>query len=205
MLLRTARHEIDTVHDDCLAQSFRRFLVSGEGGSCTNVLEDDGSFPPSPPAPVALGDLGPIGGVPGRAGRTLHAALLTLSDSFLSLVLSPDFSISADTFRAGELRGGSYLIRVRDEKVTWRLRRASFVPGVRVTGYLRAEGRRARGLLRVTGSAAAPGKLTMRGKAITGRLGGRRIRFGLGGRTAERAAISQLPSGLRIFSPLDVR
>jgi pimeloyl-ACP methyl ester carboxylesterase len=205
MLVRNGGREIDTVHDDCLAESFRRFLVGGEAGSCAKVQDDGSWFPPPPPAPVALSELRPLGGAPGRPGRTAHAALLTLADIFPSLLFSSDFRIEARSFRAGALRGGSYSLRVRGEEVTWRLRRASFVPGVRVTGHLHAKGRKAKGLLRVRGPAAAPGRLTLQGERMTGRLGGRRVSFGLGGRAAARATISQLGSGFRIRSSLDVR
>jgi len=85
--------------------------------------------------------------------------------------------------RAGALRSGSYRLGLRRGRFV--LARASYVPGVQVTGSVasgsdRHGNQELRGSLRVSGPAAAPGRLTLRGKSLRGRLGGRAVRIRVG-------------------------
>jgi hypothetical protein len=77
------------------------------------------------------------------------------------------------TIRAGGLRGGSFLQRGR----SLRLSRVSLVPGVTLSGALASVERRPTGTLKVAGSAASSGKLTLaRDGTLSGKLGGRKVR-----------------------------
>ena len=103
----------------------------------------------------------------GRVGRTLNAVGLTQTDA---LVAGLGAEIDGSS-RVGGVRRG--VIAVSQRAIS--LRGVEFVPGVRVTGSFPFRGSSAR--LRVTGRAAARGRLTItRGGRVTGRLGGRRIR-----------------------------
>ncbi|HEV2812409.1 MAG TPA: hypothetical protein VGW10_04075, partial [Solirubrobacteraceae bacterium] len=91
----------------------------------------------------------PAPGTRGRRGRTLAAVALTLRD------LQRPTAFGAE--RGGGLRAGSFATR----GVVTVLRGFSFVPGVRVSGRLRLTARGDLvGRLRVTGAAAAHGRLT---------------------------------------------
>ncbi|HEX8083081.1 MAG TPA: alpha/beta hydrolase [Solirubrobacteraceae bacterium] len=103
----------------------------------------------------------------GRVGRTLNAVAFTQRDAVVA-ALGAQLD---DATRIGGVRRGT--IVVTDAGIS--LRGVELVPGVRVTGLFPTRGNRAR--VRVTGRAAARGRLTItRGGGVTGVLGGRRIR-----------------------------
>jgi hypothetical protein len=85
--------------------------------------------------------------------------------------------------RTGALRRGTYRLGFR--KARFALRGASYVLGVRLSGAIAFDSGQAparpRGHLRVSGPAAAHGRLTLRGKILSGRLGGRAVRMRVGG------------------------
>ena len=119
------------------------------------------------PAPRSLAELAPRRGLSGRLGRTVTAIDVTLQDLLVSLLIAP-------SPRAGGLRGGSY--RATEEVLT--LRSFEAVPGVQLSGRLRNK----RASLRITGGAAARGRITIeRTGRLTGVLGGRRVRTRLPG------------------------
>jgi pimeloyl-ACP methyl ester carboxylesterase len=167
---------------DCAGRTVRRFLAGGAAGRC-------GAGPRSPfsrpwkPAPTALRGLRASGGV-GRVGRTVTAVQLTVVDGFSGLIadvytqlLNADPNVedpfASARLRLGALRGGSY-VTTRDG---FKLKRASLVPGVHVSGAL-TEGRKGvmRGAFTVSGPAAASGRLTLRSSVLRGVVGGRPIR-----------------------------
>jgi hypothetical protein len=130
-----------------------------------------GTHPPfaDPIAPRSLGKLPPASGHHGLVGRTLTAVYATVSDV--------DESLNAAAYsdrgfaRVGGLRAGY----AQDHYPRITLHGYSYVPGVRVTGRL--AGARQRGTLRISGSAAAQGRVTLHSDgSITGRLQGRRVR-----------------------------
>ena len=138
----------------------------------------DGS---TPACPAGIGPaLRPLGAPPrslsrvprarrygGRVGRTLNAVALTRDDA---LVVGVGAQIDSRSRIAGMRRG---TIAVSERAIT--LRGVEHVRGVRVTGSFPFAGSRAR--LRITGRAAARGRLTLtRSGTVTGRLGGRRVR-----------------------------
>jgi pimeloyl-ACP methyl ester carboxylesterase len=176
--------------DACAQGAVRRFLAGGRAGRCNGALRFL-SVPRLPP-PVALGALTPARGVGGRAGRTVTAVELTLVDAFRALVLDAFQGALSDEGPFGEpdtpvgaLRGGVY--RPLANGLVYQ--RASLVPGVRITGAVRA-GARAnsmRGTVRVNGPAAARGRLTLRRGALRGTLAGRdvNVRFRLARRVID--------------------
>jgi pimeloyl-ACP methyl ester carboxylesterase len=121
--------------------------------------------PPLPPPPRRLRDVQPTAGVRGVRGRALGALALTLRD------VAEDLSYT--DLAGGGLRGGRYRF---DDDSTLNLRRVAFVPGVRVSGRLRLFSfRRQRGQVRLSGPATPDGLLLVRGRRISGRLGGRPV------------------------------
>jgi hypothetical protein len=136
-------------------------------------------FLPRPPAPTALRQVPPARGMDGPRGRVLTALALTLrdvgEDALSELILDPR---DPDLARGGGLRAGSYRI---DGRVTLWLRDLAFVPGVRVTGRLKDYGmRRQSGRIRVAAAPGVPGGLLrIRGRDVTGTLGGRRVESSL--------------------------
>jgi pimeloyl-ACP methyl ester carboxylesterase len=130
-------------------------------------------FPPSPPPPRSLGGVEPATGTSGLRGRALRAVALTLrdvsEDSVTHFILDER---DPDIARGGGLRGGRYRI---DGNAHLHLSDVVFVPRVRVSGLVRRfGGRRQNGRLRVSGE--VKGVLSLRGRRLSGRLAGKRIR-----------------------------
>jgi pimeloyl-ACP methyl ester carboxylesterase len=196
----------------CAGRALRRFLAGGTAGRCGRPLPDvAGAIPPPPP--TALRQLRKRG-APGRAGRTVTAVQRTLVDGFRALFFASfvelalrEGKVDPDRpIRTGALRGGSYIAT----RKAFGLRRASTIPGVRVSGTLREAGPAVlRGSLTVRGRAAAHGRVKLTRRALSGTLGGRsfRVRFsfieralGIAPSAARQAAIARLRVG-----PLAVR
>jgi pimeloyl-ACP methyl ester carboxylesterase len=160
-------------------------------------------YPPTPIAPRSLEQLGTPRRVPGRRGRTVRAVELTFFDGILSLLGA---SFEADQIprvvRIGGLRNGRLIARTRP-KVSLRLDRYSYVPGVEVSADLGDLGR-GRLHLRVRGRRAARGHVTFHLKRdlITGRLDGRRLRLRLTREIGEAiGGLYQLRRALRDSGP----
>ncbi len=96
--------------------------------------------------------IGAVGGKTSRA-RTVRAVKLTLRDLVVSIN-------SSTTGRFGGLRGGSATLALHPDRA--RLRGYQYIPGVRVTGRLRASSKgRLYGNVRVAGGGAVPGRITL--------------------------------------------
>jgi pimeloyl-ACP methyl ester carboxylesterase len=201
---------------DCPGRAVRRFLAGGEAGRCGRFDPDVAGSIPSPP-PVSLGQLRTTG-APGRPGRTVTAVQRTLVEAFQTLFLTSllDLAVSdgrvepGSVTRAGALRGGSYVGTVQG----FALRKASFVPGVRVSGALRAPvPGRLRGSFEVGGRAAERGRLRLRGEVLRGTIGGRPVRvpfslaelaFGISSRVAS-TAVESARAGRLLSLPVSSR
>jgi pimeloyl-ACP methyl ester carboxylesterase len=145
----------------CSTRAFSRFL----NGRSTRSRCPGGRPRPTPPAPTALSRTPRVRGVPGIRGRAAGAVALTLADA-------ADDALSV--IPGGGLRGGTYRL---GNGGALRLKRLSYVPGVRVSGVVRRFGARSqRGAVRVSGPRGARGLLRIRGLRFSGRLGGRRVR-----------------------------
>jgi hypothetical protein len=139
---------------------------------------------------MSLRELSPRGGASGRAGRTAFAVGHTMVDFLVEVMgeaqlrfatMDPKHPLRAfeAQLRAGALRGGAYSIPVQGHGLTFE--RAVAVPGVRVHGRLRGIRGGMTGVLKVSGHAAAHGRLVMRRGALRGKLGGQRVRIPMGG------------------------
>jgi hypothetical protein len=94
-------------------------------------------------------------------------------DALSQIIVEPE---DPDLARGGGLRGGRYRI---DGRSTLHLSRLAFVPGVRVSGFVRRfEEVRQAGRLRVRGRVR--GALRVSGRRVVGRLGGQRVAGSLG-------------------------
>jgi pimeloyl-ACP methyl ester carboxylesterase len=157
----------------CAERAFSRFFrgmrVRSRCGFTPRLFRATG------PPPTRLRQLAPAPGSRGRRGRVLTALALTLTDvsddSLTNLIL--DFH-DPDLARGGGLRNGRYRID-GDGRLT--LHKLAYVPGVRVTGFIRrfAEGSQ-RGRLRIAGPATPDGHVRIFRNRVRGRLGGRRVR-----------------------------
>jgi pimeloyl-ACP methyl ester carboxylesterase len=157
----------------CLSVAFDRFFTGGH--LPTRCPPRGHEFAPTPVAPTSLGQVRPARGVAGARGRALTALTLTLGDvnddSLASLIAN---ELDPDLARGGGLRGGAYRLGVDG---TLLLKRVEYVPGVRVSGRVRGFGeKRQRGRLRIAGRGVPDGVVTLRGRRLKGRLGGRRVR-----------------------------
>lgn len=188
----------------CPSRATRRFLAGGEPGRC-------GPGPrltsPFPAMPTGLRELRSPGGMTGRVGRTARAIQWTIVDVIVGLygdlfsrLAAADPSDPLGTLggpvRVGALRGGSYRLPRNGKGIVFA--RAIAIPGVRVNGAIRGP---RRGALRISGPAAAHGRLVIQGNALVGNLGGRRARvqigefaelFGGGSASASRAKVAQI-------------
>jgi len=143
-----------------------------------------------PLAPTNLDKIGPAKGTSGKRGRTAKAVDLTIHDIIDELEL-----FYSDR---GGLRGGRFNITDRGIE----LKALVYVPGVKVSGVLDAT--TYRGTLRVSGSKASRGKLTVGRKGVvSGELDGRGIRTriklpavpdGLGGPGEEEGGEPRVPT-----------
>ena len=123
----------------------------------------------APLAPARLSEVAPAHGSHGRPGRTLRAVRLTLAD----LVRQETVHALGGLILESELRFGGLRAGWADAtSKALTLYGYSYVPGVVVSGKI-AEGR---AVLRIGGSAAAPGALRLRAhQTLAGTLGGRRV------------------------------
>jgi hypothetical protein len=151
-------------------------------------------FRAAPPPPTALAEVEPARGVSGIRGRGLTALALTLrdvgEDALTRFILNER---DPDLARGGGLRGGRYRI---DGRNRLHLDDVVFVPRVRVSGVVRRfGGRRQQGRVRLAGR--VDGLLSLRGRRVSGRLAGKRVRAVLSARAATsglRAAAARLPA-----------
>ena len=160
----------------CARRAFGRFFAGRAVPTrCRRVRRQSAV---DPPPPRGLSRVGQALRVRGLRGRTLAAVSLTLGDAAEDLAAGLGLTGGdSDLARGGGLRGGSYSLGPGG---TLRLSGFRFVPGVRVGGSIRRFGGVGqRGTLRIRGDAASPGKLAIRGRRISGTLGGRRVRGSL--------------------------
>lgn len=165
-------------------------MFAGPGGVGGSPIENCAPAPPppalrpAPPPPVRLGLVSPTGGYRGLPGRTLHAVALTIQDFARQVALQLTVGGSAElhALRIGGLRAGWGQIAGG----AVRLAGYSFVPGVSLSGTVRAESAD----LRIGGAAAAHGTLRLGARAtLVGTLGGRRVRVNLGDSEATPAIV----------------
>ncbi|MEA2455557.1 MAG: hypothetical protein QOI45_1819 [Thermoleophilaceae bacterium] len=176
----------------CTERAFARFFR--DQPVSTTCRRQPREFPPLPPPPTALRQVPPAAGVGGARGRAVTALALTLrdvgEDALTGLILD---NRDPDLARGGGLRGGHYRI---DGHNALHLSDVVFVPGVRVSGTVRRFGsRRQQGRVRLSGLLTGP--LSLRGRTVSGRLGGKEVHATLSARAAATglaAAAARLPA-----------
>lgn len=156
---------------ECARGALTAFLAGRNvsGNACRGQRTPD-ALPLTPVPPRTLGAVGPRGGSPrAKAEQSIRAVRLSIRDAGLAL------SLAGETTRAPGLRAGTVSISSQPSAVTLRLRGYGYVPGLRVDGRVEIGGEHWRGTLKVSGSAAARGTLTVRDGVARGRLGGVRV------------------------------
>jgi hypothetical protein len=158
----------------CGVRAIGRFLDGLDvAATCPRVGT---GVPDVPIPPRHFAGLHAIRGLPARVGRTAEAIRLTVDD--LVFALSPAFL----NYSGGGLRGGSFAV-LRDRVA---IRGYSAIDGVRLTGSARKRVLH----LRVTGPAAAAGRVAVSGGTLRGRLGGRRVHLRYGGAAGTLARVA---------------
>src|SRR4051812_31855329 len=196
--LRGSGHDAtDSDDTGCIATATSRFFAGRTVGQPCKGR--DNGFRPLPAPPRSLSAFRSAPGVGGARGRAVFAVLDTVNDAIITAIQLEGEQLAP---RGGGLRGGSF--RLLDDDSRLRMRRYSFVPGVRVTGTLRAGESDITGRLTVTGPRGASGFVSLtRGGGATGRLGGRPFTYrpGRGASAAlagaHRVGVAAAPDVLR--------
>jgi hypothetical protein len=179
----------------CAARAIRRFLAGGQPDECRRPRRPRRAF--SAP-PMSLRDVPAAAGTRGNAGRILAAVRMTLRDGvvrFPGAVIKRAYDLSLRRggnwrsaalrpLRVGGLRNGSLSLSLTSGRLV--VRGASYVPGVRIEGFINHfidEHRdRRSGFINVSGPSAIRGTLVVRRHVIRGWLGGRYLKARLSGR-----------------------
>ncbi len=181
--LRGSGHDVlDSDITGCSARALTRFVLGRPVG--TPCAGRDNGVSPLPIPPRSLRDFRSAPSVGGDRGRVLFAVLDTTSDARASAL---ELLFAGLGVRGGGLYGGRFSGAASiDGDLS--LHRYAYVPGVRVTGRLRAtRSGRLKGTVRVGGIEA--GTLTLDGRGgARGRLGGRAVRYRQTGTRAAAAA-----------------
>ena len=183
----------DTGAEDCAGRGVAQFFA---GQPVTPCAPSDNPFSPVPVAPRQFQTLKPTRRG-GKIGRTITAALRTAAD-MRRQVIGDAIAAGQLPSRVGGLRGGRAV--VRNGVIT--LISTIYIPGVKVSGTVPVTGNRQ--VLKVRGTKASHGTLTVTPTRITGRLDGRRINItaqaaGAAGVTAagDRLSRAQLDALMR--------
>jgi pimeloyl-ACP methyl ester carboxylesterase len=149
--------------------------------------------------PRSLRAVAPVPGLPERRGRVLRAALSAVADAGTSD--NEAYYAGFDDTGAGGLRGGYYDSASTTRGQVLVLRRLEYVPGVRVSGSVLAEGRRLRGTVKVTAVGAPSGRVRFGGERVVARLGRRTLRTTLGHLLRTRLALHGTPPAAHAAAP----
>src|SRR3954452_19241496 len=171
----------DSDQTGCIATATSRFFRDRVvGNPCRG---QNNGFRPLPSPPRALSDFRSAPVLGGTRGRAVFAVLDTVQDTIITATQLQDSQLP---LRYGGLRGGRF--RVFDQGSAVRLTRYAFVPGLRVTGTLRAGDSDITGRLVVQGPRGASGVVQLTRTGATGRLGGRPFTYRAPGGAAANAA-----------------
>lgn len=160
----------DSDQTGCIARATARFFANRVVGNPCRGRNN--GFRPLPSPPRSLNDFRSAPGVGGTRGRALFAVLDTVQDS---IITATQLQAAQLPLRGGGLRGGRF--RVIDQGSAVGMTRYSFVPGLRVTGTLRAGQTAITGRLTVHGPRGTSGVVELTRTGATGRLGGRPFTF----------------------------
>jgi pimeloyl-ACP methyl ester carboxylesterase len=174
---------LDADQTGCVDRAVSRFFAGRTVGHPCRGRNN--GFRPLPAPPRSLADFRSAPSVGGTRGRAVFGVLDSVQDSIIT-ALQLEQSLLPQ--RGGGLRGGRF--RLFDSGSAIRLTRYAYVPGLRITGTVRAGESDLTGRLLVQGPRGTSGVLRLTRTGATGRLGGRPFayRFPRGGGAAARAA-----------------
>lgn len=125
--------------------------------------------------PRSLADVRVVPGLPTRPGRIVRAAVSTVADASTSD--NEAYYAGFQDTSGGGLRGGFFESITTGRGQVLVLRALRFVPGVTVTGSVLVDGRRLRGIVKVTPPRGEPGgRIAFFGDRVVARLGGRTVK-----------------------------
>ncbi|MCW2995703.1 MAG: alpha/beta fold hydrolase [Conexibacter sp.] len=197
----TGHDVLDSDITGCAAKALARFADGKAIGTPCAGKDNAVSVLARPARSIAAYRRAP--GVAGDRGRVLFAALDTIVDAQVS-ALQTLYAGYAHV-QGGGLRGGRFSASSNGAHL--RLHGYELVPGLRLSGSLRASETEDAGTVTVDGPGSLDGSLRISAKgAVTGRLGGRAVRYALGsGGAASSAGAGRVPARVRIPSATELR
>jgi pimeloyl-ACP methyl ester carboxylesterase len=161
----------------CTTGALTTFFGGGTPAPCTGVTNP---FGPTRRPPTKLTAIG----AKGRTKQTVAAAQLTVTDAARQII-GDAIALGVAPRHVAGLRGGNAAVNTKDG--SFRLRRYQYVPGVMVSGSVKAS---RSGTITIHGGGALSGTLKVSSSgAVSGRLGGRRVSI-----AAPRAVPRTLPT-----------
>jgi hypothetical protein len=192
----TGHDVLDSDITGCAARALKRFTDGRQIGTPCAGRDNAVGVLARPATSIAAYRRAP--GVVGDRGRVLFAALDTIVDAQVSALQTLYAGYSR--LQGGGLRGGRF--SASSDGARLRLHRYELIPGLRVSGVLRASDSADAGAVSVDGSGRLDGRLRIGAKGVvTGRLGGRAVRYAprtYGGAAARRAG--RVPAAVRLPS-----
>jgi len=173
----------DATPDGCGGRAMQQFFAGRRVAPCAAGGE---RLAAAPVAPLHLSRL-PGTGSSDQVGRSITAALRTAAD-VRRQVIGDLLELGRLPRRDGGLRAGRVTIGATGRMT---LRGVVYVPGVTISGSVPFSPG-ATHILRLGGSRAARGLITVTPRSITGRVGGRRVRI-VAAAAATRAATQAVP------------
>ncbi|HWI73391.1 MAG TPA: alpha/beta fold hydrolase, partial [Baekduia sp.] len=178
----TGHDVLDSDITGCAARALKRFADGQQIGSPCKGEDNAVGVLARPPKSIAAYRRAP--GVAGDRGRLLFAALDTIVDAQVSALQT--LFAGYTRIQGGGLRGGRYAASADGSRL--RLHRYELVPGLRVSGTLKASVSGDAGTVTVDGPGRLDGHLHIgRRGVVTGTLGGRRVKYTPGGGGAASA------------------
>jgi pimeloyl-ACP methyl ester carboxylesterase len=193
----TGHDVLDSDISGCAARALRRFADGRAIGTPCRGKDNSVSVLARPARSLSAYRRAP--GVAGDRGRVLFATLDTIIDAQVSALQT--LYAGFTRVQGGGLRGGRFTASANGERL--RLHDYELVPGLRVTGALRASEAADVGTVRIDGPGRLDGALRITAKGVvTGELGGRHVRYepakdrgaAAGARAGRTPAVLQLPS-----------
>ncbi|HEV7492514.1 alpha/beta fold hydrolase [Baekduia sp.] len=197
----TGHDVLDSDITGCAARALKRFADGREIGTPCAGKDNAVGVLARPAKSIAAYRRAP--GVAGDRGRLLFAALDTIVDAQISALQT--LYAGYTRLQGGGLRGGRF--SASSDGAHLRLHRYELVPGLRVSGVLRASETEDAGTVTVDGPGRLDGTLRISAKGtVTGRLGGRAVRYAPSthGATAARGS-GRVPAAVRIPSRALIR
>jgi pimeloyl-ACP methyl ester carboxylesterase len=168
----TGHDVLDSDITGCAARALKRFADGEQIGTPCADRDNAVGVLARPATSIAAYRRAP--GVAGDRGRLLFAALDTIVDAQISALQTLYAGYSR--LQGGGLRGGRF--SASSDGAHLRLHRYELVPGLRVSGTLRASDNEDAGTVTVDGPGRLDGTLRIGAKGVvTGRLGGRAVRY----------------------------